>query len=84
MRALSQSSLQSAPLPFNGPCRTRFKAIFEDTCHSSALRITRRRIDICSYGYSSHYGRNKNDRKCSQMLQGGRIAIREHIFSFEK
>lgn len=55
-----------------------------DTCHSSALRIARYRIDICSYGYSSHHSCNKNNRKCGQMLQGGGIAIREHVFSCER
>ena len=55
-----------------------------DTGHSSALRIARCRIDICSYGHRSHYRRNKNDRKCGQMLQGGGIAIRKHVFSFER
>ncbi|MGN3966234.1 hypothetical protein ACS0ZG_28310 [Burkholderia gladioli] len=51
------------------------------TCQSSALRIAGYRIDICSYGNGSHYSRNKNNRERGQMLQGRRIAIREHAFS---
>lgn len=55
-----------------------------DICDSSVFRVARCRIDICSYGYGSHYSCNKNNRKCGQMLQGGGIAIREHVFSCER
>lgn len=64
-----------------GPPQTHH---LSDTCRSSALRIARYRIDICSYGDSSHNSCDKNNRKCGQMLQGGGIAIREHVFSCER
>lgn len=55
-----------------------------DTDHSSALRVGRYRFDIRSNCRSSNNSCNKHDRKRSQMLQGGGIAIREHVFSCER
>lgn len=53
-----------------------------DTDHSSALRVARYRFDIRSYCRGSNNSCNKHDRKRGQVLQGGRIAIREHAFSY--